>query len=235
MKKLVAGMLCVTLLLCFSTALAAGKISVTQENFYAINVYSDYGFAFAKVKNVGNKPIKINAGILEIFDEDGDSITSTDNLHSYAEYLAPDEYTYVYMSSEIEDDQMEQVDDYLLTITGKSDNNYVTKRLTVKDTSFERDVQLSRYSSYDFAYFTIVNDTDETIWGIKIVYALLDDNDNILYVGNDSIDSNQGLASGSTMYIRESIGDKYMSYYDANGLVPTKVDAIAYVNVSTEK
>ena len=233
MKKFLAVLLSLILLVSTSSALAAGKISVVQEDFYALNNYSDYAYVFAKVANVGNKVIKINAGILEVFDGEGDNLTSSDSLHSYAENLEPDEYTYVYMNAKLEDGQLEQVDDYLLTITGKSETNTVTKRLTVKDLDFQRNVQVNRYSTYDYAYFTVVNDTDETIWNIKFVYALLDDNDKILYVDYDSIDSNKGLAPGSSMEIRESINNRFMTYYDEHDLAPSKVDVIAYVDVDS--
>lgn len=232
MKKAVVFLLSVVLLLVTSTAMAAGKVSVTQENFYALHTYSDYGYVFAKVENVGNKAIKINAGILEIFDGEGDNLTSTDYLNSYASSLEPDEYTYVYMYAKLEDGQLEKVDDYLLTVTGKSDSDSSCRRLTVKDVDFVRDYQLSKYSTYDCGFFTVVNDTNETIWNIKIVYALLDDNDNILFVDSDYIDSNKGLTPGSSLQIRESINNSFVKYYDAHDIVPTKIDVIAYVEAN---
>lgn len=232
MKKVFAVFLSFALVLAMSTAMAAGKISVTQENFYALNTYSDYGYAFAKVTNVGNKAIKINAGILEIYDSDGENLTSTDYLNSYASYLEPDEYTYVYMQAKLEDGQLEKVDDYLLTITGKSDSDGSNKRLTVKDIDFIRNYQTSKYSSNDCGFFTITNDTDETVWNIRIVYALLDDKDNILYVNNDYVDSNKGLTPGSSMQFRETISDKFVEYYDSHDLIPTKIDVIAYIEAN---
>lgn len=230
MKKAVAIVLSVVLMLAMSSALAAGKVSVVQENFYALNDYSDYGYVFAKVANVGNKAIKINAGILEIFDGDGDNLTSTDYLNSYASSLEPDEYTYVYIQAKLEDGQLEKVDDYLLTVTGKSDSGIVCKRLTVKDVDFVRNYQTSKYSTNDCGFFTVVNDTEETIWNIRIVYALLDDDDNILYVESDYVDSNKGLTPGSSMQFRETIRSKFVEYYDAHDIVPTKIDVIAYVD-----
>lgn len=230
MRKTLALLLVMVLLLPAVTAMAAGKVSVVQENFFALNNYSDYGYVFAKVANVGNKPIKVNAGILEIFDAEGENITSSDYLRNYAEYLEPDQYTYVYLYAKLEEGQLEKVDDYLLTITGKSDANATTRRLTVKDVDFVRNYQTSRYSTNDCGFFTIVNDTDEIIWNIKIVYALLDDDDNILYVDSDYIDSNKALAPGSSIIVRETINSNFVTYYDAHDIVPSKIDVIAYVN-----
>lgn len=232
MKKVLAVILSLVLLLTVSTSLAAGKINVEKENFFALNAYSDYAYVFAKIKNVGNKPIKVNAGILEVFDAEGENITSSDSLRSYAENLEPDEYTYVYMSAKLEDGQLEKVDDYLLTVTGKSDSDKTTKRLTVQDLDFKRNVSVNKYSTNDYAYFTVVNDTDETIWDIYVVYALLDEDDNILFVESDNLGSSKGLAAGSSIQFREDINSKFMEYYDAHGLVPSKIDVIAYVDVA---
>ena len=229
MKRLVAAVLVAMLMLGASSALAAGKINVEQENFMTVKDYNDYAYAFAKVTNTGNKLIRVNAGILEVFDAEGDVITSTDNMYKYAEYLEPDEYTYVYIGAKLEEGQMANVDDYLLTITGKSESENRTKRLEVKDLSFKRGVQ-EGYSTYDYAYFTVVNNTDEVMWNVKVIYALLDDLGNILFVRTDSIDWNEGLAPGSSICYKENIDSDFMAYYDAHDLVPTKVDAIAFVN-----
>ena len=68
MKKLLALALFMGTLGCSMPVLAAGKLSVEQENFHVIQSYSVYGYTYAKVANVGDKPIKINTGLLEIFD-----------------------------------------------------------------------------------------------------------------------------------------------------------------------
>lgn len=142
------------------------------------------------------------------------------------------EYTYVYAQAKLEEGQLEKVDDYLLTVTGKSDSGSSCKRLTVKDVDFVRNYQTSKYSTNDCGFFTVVNDTDETIWNIRIVYALLDDNENILFVESDYLDSNKGLAPGSSLQFRENINSKFVEYYDAHDLVPTKIDVIAYLEIN---
>ena len=74
MKKLLAFVLC----LGATSAFAAGKLSVTQENFHHITGFWNYGYAYAKVENVGDKPIKVNAGVLEMYDENGEVIADPD-------------------------------------------------------------------------------------------------------------------------------------------------------------
>ena len=64
MKKVTAVMLAFVLLIGTVPAMAAGKLSTTKENFWVINSYWTYAYAYAKVENVGNKPISVNAGVL---------------------------------------------------------------------------------------------------------------------------------------------------------------------------
>ena len=54
MKKSFAVLLILVLLCASSNALAAGKLSVTQENFWIVSDWSTYAYAYAKVENVGN-------------------------------------------------------------------------------------------------------------------------------------------------------------------------------------
>ena len=234
MKKTLAIFLSIVLIASVSIANAAGKLSVEQENFHVIRSYSTYAYAYVKLVNVGNKPIKVNAGILEVFDENGDTITSTDYLHEFAEYLQPDEYTYAYMSSKLEADQIDIVDDYLLTITGKSDTDKVCKRLPVTECSFTPDVQVRKYSTYDYMNATVTNNTDETIYDIDVVFVLLDDEDNILHMDYEYLGSAKGLTPNSSISFRESVDSSTMEYFEANGYTPTKVDVIAYVTVDQE-
>lgn len=226
MRKLISLLLCMFLLTGNKGALSAGKLLVDQENFLVVTSFWTYGYVFAKVSNAGDKPIKVNAGVLEIYDEAGDAITSSDFLSAHAEYLEPGEYTYVKMSSEIENGT---ASDYMLTVTGKSDSSRRTQRLPV-----ETDLQLGVKSGWwtsDYMYATVTNDTDQPIYDIGVVMALLDAEGNILDVEDDNLYSDRALTPGSSMIIRKEISSSYMEYYEKKGMVPVAVDAIAYVNV----
>ena len=224
MKKVISVLLVILLLSVSATTYAAGKLSVEQENFHVISSYWTYGYAYAKVTNAGDKAIKVNAGVLEIYDEAGDVITSSDYLSAYAEYLEPGEYTYVKMYSEITSGKAA---DYTMTLTGKSDNSKHTVRLPV-----ETDLQLGvkdGWWTYDYMYATVTNDTDKPLYGIRVVLALLDAEGNILNIDDESMYDDKALTPGSSMIVRKSISSTFMDYYKANGIVPASVDAIAYV------
>ena len=229
MKRVISLVLCVLLLSVSAVTYAAGKLAVVQENFHVVSGYWTYAYAYAKVSNEGDKPIKINAGVLEIYDEAGDVLTSSDYLYAHAEYLEPGEYTYVKMQSEIETGT---ATDYALTLTGKTDNSKRTQRLPV-ETDLQLNVQ-DGWWTYNYMYATVTNDTDKPIYDITVVLALLDADGNILDIEDDSLYGDRALAPGSSIIIRKDIPSSFMDYYKEKGFVPTAVDAIAYVNVDVE-
>ena len=229
MKKYIMLLICIFLLSVTTYTLAAGKISVDQENFHVVSGYWTYGYAYAKVSNVGDKPVTVNAGVLEIYDEEGDALTSTDYLSANAKYLAPGEYTYVEMHSEIKEGT---ADDYMMTLTGKADNSKYTLRLPV-ETSLELNVT-SGWWTYNYMYATITNNTDAPLFGIEVVLALLDAEGNILYLDDDSLYSSRALMPGSSILIRLDIPSNQMDYFAEKNLVPVSVDAIAYVIVDAD-
>ena len=232
MKKLAITCMLMAALVSAVPAHAAGKLSVTQENFHVVGSSSIYGYAYAKVENVGDKPIKINAGLLEIFDGEGDTLTSEDYLYAYGRYLNPGEYGYAKMSERIEGiESADDVDDYMLTISGKSEADYVTLRLPV-ETAYMPNVQYSSYSTRDYMYATVTNNTDSIIFDLDILLVLLDDDDNILYMTTEDMYDSKGITPGSSIVIREYLGSDFKNYFEANDITPTKVDALAYVYVN---
>lgn len=230
-KRLLLALVVLAMMVSMSVS-AAGKISVTQENFIVTTAYNLYGYVYARIDNVGDKPIKVNAGILEIFDGEGNAITSSDYLVEYAEYLQPDEYTYAYLYTDIENVEASEIDDYMLTITGKSDTSYVSQRLPVT-TEYKEDVN-ERYSSYDYMYATVTNNSENPIFGVDVVLALLDADGNILYMDNASMYEEKAIMPGSSIMIQKRVDSSFIEAYEKEGLVPVSVDAIAYVNVSQE-
>ena len=229
MRKALVLFLALGLLLAAIPAGAAGKLSVDQENVYVINSYSVYTYCFAKVSNVGDKPIKVNNALLEIMDKDGNPITSTDYFNGYAKYLEPGEYTYLRMYETIKDRPATDVSDYSLTVTGKSDMNYSNQRLPV--VSEYKEKVSEGYSSYDYMFATVTNNTKETIFDIVVVMALLDAEGQILFMADAYMYSGKGLTPGSSMVIKERVDSTFVEYFANNNLVPAKVDAIAFVEI----
>ena len=234
MKKLFALLLVAILAFAALPALAAGRINVTEEDFYTIKGSSSYtGYVFARLENVGDKPIMVNTGLLEIFDSEGDPITSSDSFSAYARYLAPGDYTYFRMSAKIDEiSSADDVDDYLLTVSGKSHMDKATLRLATTS-DYQENVQ-NGYSTYNYMYAVVTNDTEEPVYQPYVVFALLDADDKILYLTSDSLDSNEAIMPGSSIMVRVAVDSSFVNYCKDNELTPVKVDAIGYAYVNKE-
>lgn len=230
MKKLVALLLAVVLCCSCVSAMAAGKLTVAQENTHYITSYSNYFYAYAKVENTGDKAIKVNAGVLEVYNADGDAITSSDYVNAYACYLQPGEYTYVSVYEDVEEDQTP--DDYSLTLTGKADKDTVNQRFAA-ETKLELNVDAG-WTTRNYMYATVTNTTDDVLYDLEIVMALLDAEGNILYIDSDSLYNERGLTPGSSMVFRKDISSSFIEYFENNNLVPASVDAIAYIEVEQD-
>lgn len=225
LSRVTALAIVLTLLSC--PAMAAGKMAVNQENFHVTDSYSVYGYAFARVENTGDKPVEFSAGLLEIYDDGGDTLTSTDYMNCFPSTLQPGEYGYIYASDDIDTvDTFSQVDDYMLTVTGKSGDDNVVRYPVVGD--YQEDVQISKYSTYDYVVAEITNNTDSTVFDLEVVIALLDDNDNILYVAHNNFYNSTGINAGSTITYRDSISSAFYEAWEREGVTPTHVDVIAY-------
>lgn len=230
MKRFFAVLLVLSLLVPIS-AFAAGKLVATQEDFYVVQSWSSfYGYAFMKLENTGNKPVEFSAGLFEIYDENGDTLTSDSYFQLYGRYVAPGDYVYAKISEEIKDiEGPSQVDDYMLTVTGKSTDREIKKFAC--ETIYEPDYQYSRYSSGPYMFATFTNDTDDIIYGVNIVFALLDDDGKILYIDSTSVYDSVGIHPGATITARESVDDDIIEAYEKKGLKPTHVDAYAYITL----
>ena len=216
MKKLLCSLMVALIAFSGCAALAAGKLEVTHENLMLLDEYGFEGYVFARVDNTGDKPIKINAG------------TSSDYLYAYgSEQLNPGEYTYVQLSASDSEVEVADVADYLLTITGKSDKDYVVSRFPVT-TDLALNVEEDYYTT-SYMYATVTNDTDEPVYGICVALALLDADGNILYLTDETL-YNKALLPGGSILIREEIPSYFSEACAEIGYGgPGSVDGVAEV------
>lgn len=209
---------------------AGGKLEVKQENAHFIPGYSNYEYVYAKVENVGGREIKLNDCVLEVYNEAGEVMASKDYGDANAAYLKPGEYTY--LSMYVYDNLETEPAKYSLSITEKTEKDTTNVRFPV-----ETDLQLNVEEGWwtrNYMYATITNNTDETVFSMEVVLALLDAEGNILYVDDDSLYDERGIPAGSSFVVRKNIPDDFMEYFAANNLVPASVDAIAFVEVDVE-
>ena len=120
----------------------------------------------------------------------------------------------------------DEVDDYMLTVSGRSEIDKTMVRMTCEG-DYRENVQRGYYT-YNYMYATITNDTDEMVYQPRVVFALLDEDGNILYLVEDRLDSNEALLPGSSVLFRVAVDSDFVSYMEANNLVPASLDVIGY-------
>lgn len=209
-------------------AFAAGKLVVNQERMLALDYYGSVDAeVYAEVENTGDKPVEFSAGLVELFDADGNTIDSTDYLYCYPSVLAPGEKGYVYVSMYPDNvTAAADIADYTLTVTGKSSTGETN---LMKTTGIYEPGVVDGYWTYNYLTAEITNETAETTYDLYCVYALKDADGGLLYVYYTTAYS-IGVPAGGTMYMRTSLPDSVLEYFDANGITPATVDAIAYEN-----
>ncbi len=230
-------MLAITLVLCLIviaspvTVFAAGKIVSTQENFITLDEWGTNSYVYARIENTGDKPAEYSAGLLEVYDTNGDTLASTSYLNVHGIVLQPGEYAYVDADVSIDEPHSSaDVDDYMLTVTAKNGSNSKTLRFAC-EAEWAPDFPVNSYWTSDYMIATFTNTTDDVLYDVSFAFALLDDENNILYVENESLYDTVGIAAGSTVVIRVEVSDSLLEFYENKGITPTHVDAYAYVDI----
>lgn len=233
MKKLVCILLACILLTGACGALAEGQMTLTQQNFIIFKNSSYYAYAYAKVENTGDAPIRLQSGSFEVYDKDGGKLIEKTYVNTYAAYLAPGEYTYVSAYDKLEVEDPAEAVNYRLILNPKDDASRKCQRLLAVP-CWEPQVQVSKYSTYDYMTAVVTNNMDRTVYDMTVLLVLLDSYGNILFTGTENMGTGKGLNPGSSMSVRISVPDYRMKAISEAGLVPTRVDVIAYATVSNE-
>lgn len=231
MKHIISLVLTLCLALSFTvTAYAAGKVNTAQENFVTLDSWGTTSYAYARIENVGDKPIEYSAGLFEVYDANGDTVTSSSYLNVYGKVLQPGEYTYVKSHASLDEPHSSaDVDDYMLTVTAKNGSENRTRRFSC-ETRWLPDFPAYTYFTEDYMEATFTNTTDETLFDVSIAFALLDEEGNILYIENKDFGMTVGIPAGCSIVVRESVSKSLLEVYEAKGITPAKVDAYAYID-----
>lgn len=209
---------------------AGGKLEIVQENLHFVKSYSNYDlYLYAKVQNVGDREIKLNDSVLEVYNANGEVVASKEYGDANAAYLLPGEYTYLEMV--IYDQLTEEPTNYKLTVVERTDKDTRNDRYPVT-TDLQLGVEQG-YRTVDYMYATVTNPTNETVYDMEVALTLLDDAGNILLM-EDQMFFDMGLCPGSSMTVRIEIEEYMKDYFEENGLKPAVVDAIAFTEVDLD-
>jgi hypothetical protein len=229
-KKFVGAMLCLVLVTLLVSGFAAGKLSVVQETFYVLP-YIDYhaGYVYAEVKNIGDKPVEFNGGLIELYDAEGNSIESSTYLRMYPKTLDANEIGYLYVSQSVKEATDQSfIDDYLLTVTGKGAKENNVLRLPVAEAKTQLDKR--SYWSYYYVLTNLTNNTDQVLYDFEVVYALKNAEGKLLYVTQGE-PSYVGLLPGSSIQMRLRVDSDIVEKLGETEFENAVVEAIAFVEV----
>ncbi len=222
------GVILLVIAFSFNGAFAMGKLVSTQENLVVVPYYDTYfyGYVFAEVTNSGDKPVEFSSGLMELFDPDGNSLSSTDIYYCYPPVLQPGETGYVYGYSYVEATGAEQISDFMLSVTGQGTISQTVLRI---EAAARIESVADYYGTSDDLVAEVKNTLDTPLTAFEIVFAVKDDAGNLVYVLSSYWSGyNVGIMPGSSVEFRYQIGSDIATYMQDNGIEPATVDVIAY-------
>ena len=227
-KACLLGILVFLFLLLTNQAFAAGKLVATVENLCVIPYYADayYGYVYAELSNTGDKPVQFSNGLMELFDPDGNSISSADLYYCYPPVLQPGDKAYTYVSGYVETKDKNFISDHMLTVTGKGT---ISQKIVHLNSTASYEQVSDIYGTYDYLVSVIENNTENVVTMCEVVFAVKDAEGNLIYVANTSWSGyNVGVMPASSLEMRFQMGTDMMNYMKDNNIVPATVESIAY-------
>ena len=229
MKKMMTILLAVCLMsvMLLSGAAADGEYTILRQDFRAYESKGTvYVHGYAVVQNTGDKPIERDKTQIEFINEAGETVLQASSfmINLKPETLMPGEYGYL-SSQDWGADLVnpDEITGMSITLEGQKPIQNV-QRFSC-ETEWMPDFAVDKWFTHDYMVVTVINDTDETVYGLTSVLALTDAEGRILYVIGESVNNNIGVPPGSSMVIRKEIAKDITEGYQPEDL---KVDAIAY-------
>ena len=211
-----------------SRTTARDKLTIWGETFMPCPATyeggNDYVYVFARVENTSDKEVAITNPVFEIYDANDDLIKSEEYLTCEPSVLQPGEYAYLYKSMYLDDGiAAADVADYVMDVSIKNDSYYTYTRFPVTVEYIEKD---PNNGDRPMIYATITNNTDETVFDMRIIAALMNDIGEVVYVNTNS--TSMGLLPGSSVVFPLYVDSTVYSYMQNNGITPVSCDAIAF-------
>lgn len=215
------------LILCLPiSALAAGKATITQETFY-VTPFLDYhaGELYCELTNTGDKPVKVESGVYEFFDPQGESVDSGSIYTIYPRVLLPGEKGYIALQSSVKEAvSTDYLDDYTVSVVGKSASEDQVIRYPVSDVSL---APQGKYGFYQAFFATVTNPSDVKTGDIEVVFAAYDADGKLLYACHRST-SGISLLPGNSVEVYCTVDDDVLKQLESEGIAIATIEAIAY-------
>jgi len=208
-------------------AMAAGKLTVTEEAFFVVP-YNDYyeGIIFAAITNTGNKPSQFNSSLLELFDKEGNSLSAESNSNCYPDVLQPGETGYIMEYSPVESAKTRDfIADHLLSVTGQGSITRTITAYPVSNARYEKAMEPG--DNYKYVVCRVENNTDQVLYNITVLFVVRDAAGKLIYVTTYGL-SRMGLLPHSAVEVRDSVDWEIEYYMKEANLEIAGVEAFAY-------
>ena len=184
-------------------------------------------YYLARVKNETEVPLYITGGKLVLKDKDGNSVGEENYYDTVgSRYLEPGEVTFVSMAAKISEGA--EVDSFEFSLES-GPKGYYTKDRTIEVAAASLELALDSEYNYDnYVWATITNNTGAPLEDITVVYAVSDEEGNLLDIDSSTFYSII-LETDSTIRVKCSLNSSSIAYCKANGITPALVEAYAWV------
>ena len=199
-------------------------VTILKGTFKVIESYSGFrGVYIAKVQNNTSVPLFITSGSLKVTDASENLVGEATYLSTCgSKYLEPGEISFVSMQTDLEENG-----DYTYeAMIESSPEAYRSTDIAVK---LENPVyrKAEGYEG-DTIRVTVINDSDNPLPNIKVVYVLEDADGNLLQLSTEALYRHE-LGANSTITMVTSVDSKVLEFCTANGIEPTTVEAYGWV------
>lgn len=204
---------------------AAPEVTKLNENFAVMTIYGGLkGYYYAKIQNNTDKPYFVNGGSFVLTDADGNEVGDAQKYPNSrgSRYLEPGEVSFI--SFRVDIPEGVENPGYKVEIKAETDS-YASKDYAVEVTGTE--IGTDRYGNPTMKV-AVTNTSDAFLPGINAIIALEDAEGNVIWLREENL-YNYELGPNSTIKLTGSIDSDAMEYFTANGIVPTTVEAYAYV------
>lgn len=203
-------------------------VSILNENFLVYQTYGGLkGYYYAKIQNNTETPYFVNGGTFVLTDADGNAVGEelTYPNSRGSRYLEPGEISFISFRADIPEDL--ENPNYHVTIKAEKET-YSSKDFAVTVNSAE--IGTDRYGNPAMKA-AITNTTEEFLPGINVIIAMEDAEGKVIWLREESL-YNYELGPNSTIKLTGSIDSDALEYFTSAGIVPTTVEAYAYVEIN---
>ena len=230
MKKTISMILALMLCMTGCAALAQGDLVVKEQTYTPVELFEDsfYGYVFARLENIGEVDAYFDRGTLSILDEAGKAEAERAIFTCYPNVVKPGESAFLFAYQAVEGvKSAQEISNHALEILDSEALEAPPVMLSVTDAVYAQEADLFGEPVYKI-YVTAKNETDKALFTPSVAFGLYDQNGTLIYVDAMTL-FDMGVPAGQSFIMTFSIDDAFKAAWDAYGIAPQRVEALAMV------